>query len=99
MTTITFMYNSRFRVCHAGHLLMRLNFLLTASNTLAGFAYVCLGLTAEPATGSALPIVFHISTEYDYRRGLHRRSIQRFVCNPKSPKTLTGSAEWGGEVY
>jgi hypothetical protein len=38
VTTIAFMYNNRFRVCHAGHLLMRLNFLLTPSNTLHQFA-------------------------------------------------------------
>jgi hypothetical protein len=37
VTTITFMYNGGFRVCHAGHLLMRLNFLLTSPNA-PGFA-------------------------------------------------------------
>jgi hypothetical protein len=36
VTTIAFMCSNRFRVCHAGHLQMGLNFLLTPSITLPG---------------------------------------------------------------
>jgi hypothetical protein len=56
VTTIAFMYNSRSRACHAGHLLDAVNFLLKPC---------CLdlpremsALSPEPATESARPIVF-----------------------------------------
>jgi hypothetical protein len=64
---------------------MRRVFLLTPLNTLPGSD--CLrdvsALSLKPATGSARKIVFpHSHTAGD----CYMRSIQRFVCNPQSPR-------------
>ena len=59
MTTIALMNNSRLQVCHAGNLLMRLNFPVYAVDTLPVPALKdVLAISHEPATRSARPIVF-----------------------------------------
>jgi len=98
VTTIAFMYNSRLQVCHAGNLLMRLNFPLYAVEyTLPVPALKDVSaISHEPATRSARPIVFAKPIGYSYRTRLLKGEYIADcveVARLSRPRTLTRSAE------
>jgi hypothetical protein len=87
VTTIAFMYNSRLQVCHAGNLLMRLNFPLYAVEYAA---YTCAQEMSRPYPMSLPPDLLVRLSSQSHRLFLPQVSpkgeyIAICVANRKSP--------------